>query len=281
MPPKNHQKKNIVASKLGSEYMALEEQYIIKFPVEIAKKIRKMIKADKLDKMTLLFKVENGSRYGVLNLENGEEHRVLLTDLPCVLETHKTLDKRNYYKSGDIGQMLIVQDQNDITNQQPYNSLYHCYSGLTPGTKNIRKRKWRKRPEIPSQEIKDSEAEIIRLQKGGVYTDRADIELIPVEDVDEIYETPSGNMLVTMRDGPPIRAGIPSTFQDSELLLLPKHQRDRLKNTMTLEEEEDEEDEDEEDEEDIGDPEAEGDKKRRKLLILYHHHLHQEREIKN
>jgi TATA-binding protein-associated factor Taf7 len=160
--------------------------------------------------------------------------------------------------------MLIAQDQNDISNTQPYDEKFHCYSGLTPGTKNIRKRKWRKRPEIPLQEIKDSEAEIIRLQKGGVYTDRADIELIPVEDVDEIYETPSGNMIVTMKDGTPIRAGIPSTFQDSELLLLPKHQRDRLKNSVTLEEEEDEEDEDEEDEEDIGDHElADGDKKKK------------------
>lgn len=30
-----------------------------------------------------------------------------LCDLPCVVESHKTLDNRSYYKSGDIGQVPL------------------------------------------------------------------------------------------------------------------------------------------------------------------------------
>ena len=84
----------------------------------------------------------------------------------------------------------------------------------------------------------------MRLQRGGTYTDKAEIELIPVDEVDEIYETPSGNVIVTMKEGPPIRAGIPSTFTEAELQMLPKHQLDRLK-TQPPPQEEEEEEEDE------------------------------------
>lgn len=35
----------------------------------------------------------------------GQEYKLTLLDLPCVVETHKTLDMRSYYKSGDIGQV--------------------------------------------------------------------------------------------------------------------------------------------------------------------------------
>lgn len=39
---------------------------------------------------------------------DGKKYPARLVDMPCVLETQKTLDKSTFFKSGDIGQMLIV-----------------------------------------------------------------------------------------------------------------------------------------------------------------------------
>jgi len=136
--------------------------------------------------------------------------------------------------------VLYVPDANDSS---PFDEEFHLPSGLSPATKNIAKRRWRKRPNISKEEIKEAEAEILRLQRGGVYTDKAEIELIPVEEEDELFETPSGNTIVTMKEGPPIRAGIPSTFTDAELQMLPKHQLERISLQPPPQEEEEEDEE--------------------------------------
>lgn len=39
---------------------------------------------------------------------DGKKYPARLVDMPCVLESQKTLDKNTFFKSGDIGQMLIV-----------------------------------------------------------------------------------------------------------------------------------------------------------------------------
>lgn len=65
--------------------------------------------------------------------------------------------------------------------------------GLTPSTKNIRKRKFRKRPQIPVRRravnlifqrdsVIEAQKEILSLQKGGRARD-FEIEEIPVEEV--------------------------------------------------------------------------------------------------
>jgi TATA-binding protein-associated factor Taf7 len=113
------------------------------------------------------------------------------------------------------------------SNVEIYDSNFQISDGLTPATKNIKKRKYRKRQKFSAEDMKEAQAEIIRMQKGG---GDYDIELIPVEEVDEIYETPTGNTIVTMKNGkPPIRAGHPKTFTDQELDLLPDVHRQAAK----------------------------------------------------
>lgn len=36
---------------------------------------------------------------------DGKRYTVTLVDLPCVIDTHKTLDRRTFYKSADIHQV--------------------------------------------------------------------------------------------------------------------------------------------------------------------------------
>lgn len=45
---------------------------------------------------------------------NGQVYRGRLMDLPCIVESHKTTDRKNFYKTADISQMMIcTQDEND------------------------------------------------------------------------------------------------------------------------------------------------------------------------
>eukprot|EP01125_Pyxidicula_operculata_P015517 TRINITY_DN5272_c0_g1_i3.p1 TRINITY_DN5272_c0_g1~~TRINITY_DN5272_c0_g1_i3.p1 ORF type:complete len:303 (+),score=58.42 TRINITY_DN5272_c0_g1_i3:18-926(+) len=236
----------------GLEYTSLEEQYIVRFPTEIAKKIHKLLKTNSFDKCKIQIHFDTDGtnpKVGALTMlckdEEPQNLKVTLADLPCVVETHKTLDTRNYYKSGDIGQILLVEEP---TTSSTYDDQYRAMNGLTPATHNIRKRKYRQRAEFPPDEIKEAESKLAQLQKGGegnFFTEKEEIELIPIDEIEEIYETPKNNIIITKKEGPPIRAGIPP-FNDDELNLLPKHQLERIKPGQILEDlEKDEEDDDE------------------------------------
>lgn len=100
-----------------------EDQFIIRFPPTLTKRMRKMLKNGQMSnidlvvggmsKTSLVFtgKGENmDPREGRLHVEEKgkrEEYKVFLADLPCVVETHKTLNCKDFYKSGDIGQVLF------------------------------------------------------------------------------------------------------------------------------------------------------------------------------
>jgi TATA-binding protein-associated factor Taf7 len=218
-----------------------EEQYILRFPEDLGERVRKMVQNDELSSDQISFHFPFNSRVGQLVI-NGteaiEKYKVILCDLPCVVETHRTEDNRVYYKSGDIGQLLLVQKEDEIengdmeTNEQPISSLYdnnyNVLDGLTPPTKNIRKRKFRQKIKYSSDDMKEAQAEILRIKSGG---NEFDIEQIFVKDVDEYFELPnSGNVIMTMKDGKaPIRAGYTHTFTDSELDLLPDIQKELAK----------------------------------------------------
>ena len=72
-----------------------------------------------------------------------------LVDLPTIIETSKTLDKKNLYKTGDICQMLLVGEQ--ISHEEtilayPSKPSDYIYPhGITPPLRWVRKRRFRKR----------------------------------------------------------------------------------------------------------------------------------------
>ena len=63
-----------------------------------------------------------------------------LRSLPTVVETHKSLDGVNFFKSGEVGQVLVVGGS------LPEGGQHELADGLTPPLAGVRKRKWRTRP---------------------------------------------------------------------------------------------------------------------------------------
>lgn len=137
-----------------------EEQFLFRTPPPVAEKLRKMIKTGNFSKVSFNWTDE---RKGTMMLD-GREYNMRVLDLACVLETQKTLDKVTYFKTGDVGQIVIVTGVVGKKGAKgiPDNDLWH--SGVTPPTKDIRKRKFKK-PKLYN--FGDVETEVLRLMKGG------------------------------------------------------------------------------------------------------------------
>jgi transcription initiation factor TFIID subunit 7 len=72
-----------------------------------------------------------------------------LVDLPTIIESSKTLDRKSLYKTGDICQMLLIGDvishEETILAYPSRSSDYTYPHGLTPPLRWVRKRRFRKR----------------------------------------------------------------------------------------------------------------------------------------
>ena len=117
---------------------------------------------------------------------DGATYPARLVNLPCPVEVHKTLDHANYHKASDVGQMLIVYEDEysmeEAENDKDYKvegfpSYFH--SGLTPPMRRVVQRRFLSRFEErdtkpvppPRSEVTQVEAElqelIAKLSKGA------------------------------------------------------------------------------------------------------------------
>ncbi|KAF0775933.1 hypothetical protein AaE_000368 [Aphanomyces astaci] len=95
-----------------------------------------------------------------------------LCQLPCIVETHKTYDEKLFYKSGDIGQILLVHDTPE--EQMLYETVTELPGGITPPTTNIVKRKYaktRKSPIFPKADVARVEDTLVKIIAGGIIED--------------------------------------------------------------------------------------------------------------
>jgi transcription initiation factor TFIID subunit 7 len=131
----------------------IEEHFVIRFPPSLASQLREPIaKREVPFDLQLTWK---DHRQGKLVI-GGKSFNTTLVDLPCITESLKTIDNKQFYKIGDVSQMVIVQE-----------SKYHgpkdyaWPDGLTFPLKNVRNARFRKR--MSKRIIEDVEAEVERL----------------------------------------------------------------------------------------------------------------------
>ncbi len=134
-----------LALGLGLGLRFMPRQLILRLPLGLADRLRSLLRSGELDENTASCKlVNNGnnggdqqSHGGTKSRENnetskvrkveksnegtkpgfrwvftlgGESYPARLVNLPTNVETHKTVDKVTYYKSSDIGQMMVVYE---------------------------------------------------------------------------------------------------------------------------------------------------------------------------
>ena len=116
----------------------------------------------------LKFLAQNGRR-AVLSIR-GHHYAACLVDLPCVIEAMKSWDRRGWWKSADICQILLVlgritRDEEAESFQLPGKELdkvtWQYAHGLTPPMRWVRKRRFRKR--VSNRTIEAVEEEVEKL----------------------------------------------------------------------------------------------------------------------
>ncbi|CCJ28357.1 unnamed protein product [Pneumocystis jirovecii] len=112
---------------------------------------------------------------------NGHMYSAKLVDLPCIIESSKTFDRKTIYKVADICQMLLVgdriEDEEVVTVVPIKHSEYVYPHGLTPPLKWVRKRRFRKR--LSHKTIEMIEAEVTRLLSLDAIAESSTYEVIP------------------------------------------------------------------------------------------------------
>ncbi|KAI9205152.1 TAFII55 protein conserved region-domain-containing protein [Polychytrium aggregatum] len=121
----------------------------------------------------------------------GNRYSAKLVDLPCIIESQKTLDSKQFYKVADICQMLVVDgpekaDPVTIRNTPLNHDDYIWPDGLTPPLKNCRKRRFRKR--ISKRAIEKVEREVERLLQADADADDVHYEICDA--TPDIFENP-------------------------------------------------------------------------------------------
>lgn len=84
----------------------LETQFILRLPEEPAMTLREAIQSGAPNlKERLSISLENDLRKGMVRLDERYLYAKVV-DLPCVIESMKTIDKKSFYKTADVCQMV-------------------------------------------------------------------------------------------------------------------------------------------------------------------------------
>eukprot|EP00761_Pharyngomonas_kirbyi_P001928 gb/GECH01001932.1/.p1 GENE.gb/GECH01001932.1/~~gb/GECH01001932.1/.p1 ORF type:complete len:436 (+),score=169.67 gb/GECH01001932.1/:1-1308(+) len=178
-----------------------EQQFALRVPEDVGEKIHELMREQKVD-MDLEFQ---SKREGVLRVGD-TSFKAKLVDLPCIVESYKSVDKHTYYKIGDVGQMVLVLppdlDYKDIPDEME--------SGLSNPTYNIQKH-WRKRQaNVTEEDIEDMKEEFLKLMEEDdpnnveleVFSESEDES----EDENEDYQTTDMDYSYSRKTGSPSTA---------------------------------------------------------------------------
>ncbi|XP_073057346.1 transcription initiation factor TFIID subunit 7-like [Primulina eburnea] len=150
----------------------MEEQFILRVPPAVAERIERLLNdtaSSSEDKSMDLSFSEDG-RTGKFIIGN-DHFPASLLDLVTVVESYKTYDDNMLIKTADIGQMIMVREDNKNIPE----SLEHRH-GLTPPMRDARRRRFRREPDLNPEVVRRVEKDLQKIMAGGT-----------VENIDILY----------------------------------------------------------------------------------------------
>ncbi|RKF65942.1 Transcription initiation factor TFIID subunit 7 [Golovinomyces cichoracearum] len=161
---------------------AIEEQFIIRIldADDHCNYLRQIISEKKIGvsrDLNLKFLDPDGRR--AIFIIRGCMYAATLVDLPCILEAMKSWDKRGWWKSADISQMLLVfarikTEAEAMTIPLPpvVDPVTHQYPhGLTPPMQYARKRRFRKRlHKTQIEAMEDAVEKLLKEDEKAIHT---------------------------------------------------------------------------------------------------------------
>ena len=162
----------------------LENEIILRMPEPYSLTLHEALQNGGLkDRLQIDF--ESDVRHATVKFD-GVVFAAKLVDLPCIVESWKTFDKKSLWKTGDVCQMLVCknpegpdsssgeEDNPDHFEMSQESKKYKYPHGLTPPMKNVRKRRFRKTAKQKYVDAPEIEKEVKRLL-------RADISAVDVK----------------------------------------------------------------------------------------------------
>ncbi|XP_011872876.1 PREDICTED: transcription initiation factor TFIID subunit 7 [Vollenhovia emeryi] len=191
----------------------LESQFIMRLPLEPAKVLREALRSSLPLKDRLTIKLENDLRYGEVRIDHWLLHAKVV-DLPTIVESLKTIDNKSFYKTADMCQMLICKEEDDHTatdeespvkqkkkDPNKVDKKFLWPHGITPPTKNVRRRRFRKTLKKKYVEAPEIEKEVKRLLR--VDNDAVNVKwevICEDEDTSKPSKVSSSGTVKTKRD---------------------------------------------------------------------------------
>lgn len=148
----------------------------------------------------LFIELNTESRKGRIKFDD-EIFEARLVDLPCIVESLKTTDKKMFYKTADICQMLVCRTQDDPWNssdeerqrakkvaanpkaskKESKHDKYKWPHGLAPPLKNVRRKRFRKVAKKKMVDYAEIETEVKQIFRADREAYKIDYEVLLVE----------------------------------------------------------------------------------------------------
>lgn len=172
----------------------LESQFILRMPNDPAKNLKDALSSGSNLKDRFAIRLENDVRHGEVRVD----HYLLpakVVDLPTIVESLKTIDGKSFYKTADVSQMLLCKEEEDqITDEDTsqkkkkdpnkVDKKFLWPHGITPPTKNVRRRRFRKTLKKKYVEAPEIEKEVKRLLR--VDNDAVSVKWEVINEEDEL-----------------------------------------------------------------------------------------------
>ena len=155
------------SGSVGAPPVELEQQFVMRLPAEPAAALREALKAGASnikERLKIQLEPEKEGKGGGNNyLRRGAVHfdgwqmNAKLMDLPTIVESMKTIDKKTFYKTADICQILTCKEgaasdeedqpaeqaaKNKSGSKEKGDKKYLYRHGLCPPLKNCRRRRY-------------------------------------------------------------------------------------------------------------------------------------------
>ncbi|CAG0921960.1 unnamed protein product [Notodromas monacha] len=181
------------ARRRKDDQVELDSQLVLRVPEDVAGKIRKVI-YDPIIAEKLNMKIDNDLRKVTVRFEDEVLHGKVV-DLPTITECMKTIDRKNFYKTADIVQMIVCQRgeepvQEDDSAEKPrkkdpnkVDKKFLWPHGITPPLKNVRKRRFRKTLRKKYHDAPEVEKEVKRLFQVDVEAVSVKYEVVVDEEI--------------------------------------------------------------------------------------------------
>uniref|UniRef100_A0A8C0K3Q0 TATA-box binding protein associated factor 7 like n=1 Tax=Canis lupus dingo TaxID=286419 RepID=A0A8C0K3Q0_CANLU len=214
-----------------------------------------------------------------------------LVDLPCVIGSLKTLDKKTFYKTADVSQMLVCTPGAELQSspEEPVTSTglkairksekerqkkYIWKHGITPPLKNVRKKRFRKTTK-KYIESPDVEKEVKRLLCSDAEAVSARWEVIAEDETKEIES--QGSIL-----GFAVSPGLSDYMQGhilSEYGMLREMSSDSSSNSDDDDDDDDDDNDEDEDDDDDEDEDEEDEEKDNYVMDIQKQIHYMERKL--